>query len=570
MDSAREVSTRWAVLTGVSGALLALLAARLRAVPVAEWGSNGSAWAEHRGRLSWLLSLRQNAGVDDPLGPAELLRSLESGFPAGLYLFGVALEPLAGPAAEAVAWAGLLWLIPLAWGVGAVAAWLGGRRSLLPVGALAVLLVPAIPASALRYYFDLPMTALIWASAGVLVGGRWGGGGALAGLLAGLLGGLACLVKWTALPFVLPIWLGLALARPAEGRRVSWGAVIAAGGGLVLVVGAYLLAVGGENSLLAMAEEARVGPKSGGLGGLIVSSLIGLASPQPELGARLLFYAGTTVAGVLSPLGATLALGGLVAWWRQGRLGWPLLAVVIGGHAAVLLLLVRPADERFVLTGIPVLVVAAVLAWQGLAPRVRARVGVFVVSALLLVAADAHLGWPPLGAPAADIKAIDGGGPIASQTLRLRGLGMASSFQGRGWYRRDEVPPVRAGLRRATWAWLVACSPEIVRAAVDGPTIHEEGDQQWFGYRSALAAWRGEPGGLAFRGLGCEGPVGRARTVWLTRAIESGNQLPPPCPEDADWTMLDVIEDPGGGPGVAAWSGVGAARCEDLGGGPTR
>ena len=79
------------------------------------------------------------------------------------------------------------------------------------------------------------------------------------------------------------------------------------------------------------------------------------------------------MAGVLSPLGATLALGGLVAWSRQGRLGWPLLAVVIGGHAAVLLLLVRPADERFVLTGIPVLVVAAVLAWQGLAPRVRDR-----------------------------------------------------------------------------------------------------------------------------------------------------------------------------------------------------
>ena len=566
MHEAREANTRWAALVGVVSALLVMLVTRIAAVPVAEWGSNGSAWAEHRGRLAWLIALRQNAEADSPLGPLELLRSLESGFPAGLYLFGVGLEPALGPTAEALAWSGLLWLLPLGWGVGAVAAALGHRRSLLPVGALAVLLVPAIPASALRYYFDLPMTALIWASAGVLATWPTGRGGAVAGLLAGL----ACVVKWTALPFVLPIWLGLTIAQRAGGgpppRSASGRGVAAAVVALALVVGLYLAAVGGENSLLAMAEEARVGGRSGGVGGLFASTLLGLLSPQPELGARLIFYPVTTVAGVLSPLGTLVLAVGLAAWWVRGRSGWALVLTVALGHAAVLLLLVRPVDERFVLTGIPVLVIAAVLGWQGLAPRARRTVAGFGVGGLLLVAADAHLGWPPLGAPAAEIKAIAGGGPIASQTLRLRGLGMASSFQGRGWYRRDDVPAAREELREATWAWLVACGVETVRSPVGGPTIHAEGDQQWFGYRSALAVWRGEPGNPAPRGLGCEGFVSGAGTVWLAQATDAGNQRPPPCPVDADWSLLDVIEDPGGGPGVAVWSSLGAARCGDLGG----
>ncbi len=565
MEQSSEARRRWAALLGGAAALWAMLAHRLAETPVAEWGSNGTAWAEHAGRLSWLVALRQNATTDDPLGPLALLRAMESGFPAGLYLVGVALEPVVGASAEAVAWTGLLWLPLLAWGVGAVAAALGARRSLGAVAALGVLMVPALPASALRYYFDLPMTALVWASAGAIVCWPRPAGG----LLAGLLAGAACVVKWTALPFVLPIWLGLALSRRDDGgaRGTSLAALAVATATLGLVVGGYLAAVGGDNSLLAMADEARVGAQTGGVGGLFASTLRGLFSLQPEPGARLLFYLGTTVAGVLSPLGAGLLLAALVGWWRGGRAAWPLVAATVLGHAAVLFLLVRPADERFVLTGLPALVVVASLGWQGWTPTARRRFAVVAMAAMGAVAGDAHLGSTPLGRPAVELQVVPGGGPIASQTLRLRGLGMASSFQGRGWYRRDEVPAARAALREATWRWLLACGAPGVRVAIDAPTVHDEGDQQWFGYRSALADWRGEPGQFALSGFGCEEAVERAGAVWLQPSTRAGNQQPPPCPADADWALIDVVEDPDGGAGVAAWSAVGAGDCAALRGG---
>ncbi len=558
MEPRREGTVRGAALLAGVVALGAMLARRLLAAPVAEWGSNGSAWAEHAGRLSWLAALRQNGSAEHPLGPAALLAKMESGFPAGLYLAGAALEPVFGPTAEAVAWAGPLWLIPLAAGVGAVAAALGGKRSLAPAAALAVLLVPSLPAASLRFYFDLPMTALVWASIGILALRPTPAGGVASGLVAGL----ACAVKWTALPFVLPLWSGLALARRPDGRRGAGGAAfVGACVALAAFVAAYLAAVGPENSLLAMADEARVGPAGGGVGGLFASTLRGLFTLQPEPLARLVFYGVTTVTGVLSPLGALALAAGGAAWWRAGRPAWPLPAAAIAGHAAVLFLLVRPADERFVLTGLPTAVVAAVIGWDRLAPVLRRRFGVSVVATMLLVAADAHLGAPPLGWPSGERQALPGGGPIASQTLALRGLGMASSFQGRGWYRIDDVPPARAALRDATWAWLLACDPTTVRLGIDEPTVHDEGDQQWFGYRAALAEWRGEGVHFGLGGFDCEEEPPRPGTVWLTRASEAGNQRPPPCPEGASWSLLDVVDDPEGGPGVAAWSSTGATRC---------
>jgi hypothetical protein len=540
MDSRGEAQRRWTALGVGAVGLFGLLAARLSAVPVAEWGSNGSAWSEHAGRLRWLIALRDNGQADEPLGAAGLLAEMESGFPSGLYLAGAWAEPLVGPTAEAVAWLGLLWLVPLALGVGAVAAALGGRSSLLPVGALATLLAAPFAASALRFYFDLPMTSMVWLSAGLLA--TWTGW--RGGLAAGLVGVVACVIKWTALPFVLPIWLGIVLC-----RREGWTGAAVATGTLAVGVGSYLMAVGPDNSLMAMAGEASVG--GGGVGGLISDSLTGLFSLQGEPVARLLFYAGSTLFGVLSPLGAVVLGAGLWAAWKHDRVGLPLLAVTALGHAAVLMMLVRPVDERFVLTGLPAAIVVAVLGWQALEAVGRKRLGAVALIGMGLVAADLHLGGP-LGQPSWDLRPIDGGGPVASQPIQVRGPGLASSFQGRGWWRRDEVPKVRAGLREAVFERLLAGGAESVRAPNDGPLVQPEGDQMWFAYRGGLEQWTTGQAAFGLQANDCEDDPSGPGLRWVTPV--SGAIVAPDCPRDAQWKLLEVVADPDGGDGVAIWT----------------
>ena len=89
------------------------------------------------------------------------------------------------------------------------------REGLAGKAFLATALIPALQATALRSYYDLPMTAVLWLAMAVVTSGLpW------RGVWAGLCLVAATLIKWTALPFggvmllALVVVQGRAIARP--------------------------------------------------------------------------------------------------------------------------------------------------------------------------------------------------------------------------------------------------------------------------------------------------------------------------------------------------------------------
>lgn len=407
----------------------------------------------------------------------------------------------------------------------------------------------------------------------------------------------AGLLKWTALAFAPPMLVGVLLCRSATGGAdgaPAWSrralALVAGSLLLLALLWVWLAVVPGSldstwsGSLSGAGTEAPGQAMAPGLG----KTSLRLLTLQPGLGgeeaARLGLYGLRLVTSLLSPLGCAVILALLVPWIRSGAPGWPLVVAVISGHVVFLCTIVEPIDDRFLLTLAPGLLLAAALGWARLGPRAAVPVAGVAIAVGLGVAADFHLAGPhPLNRPV----------PVAEPFLilngtNLRGVGLASSTQGRGWLRADEENDSRWVLRERTWSHLRRCSPQhlvIPRLGVFGLG----GARAWWDYRVVLdliegvdeAApppapvpalayvdasawdWRSDPNTQAWSEQGdalepVPDPLG---TGLLLQAEGAGLEREVPIPGGAAWVLARRIEAEDGGPGVEIWMPEGSGLC---------
>ena len=518
-----------AVAAAVSGLLIFRVARQgLR-------GADAIEYAEHLVRLRTLIGLRDGLWRE----PRALLEFADRQFPAALHAITTAMGAVIGHDAEAAVLSMIVWYVLLAVGVGTLVAAVVGRRS-GSAAACACLLLPALHGSALRYYYDLPMTALLWMAVAVLVaiGPRRP---LLGGLAGGLLLAAAATTKWTAVPF------GAALVAAGAVPLLALGWRYDKGKGVARAAGSGLLAVGVCGGLIW--GYLQLTPESLGwmmgtfhdegisdqrpLSSIVDKTLALLTSERAhdlELASK--WYREHLVPSVLSKAVAYACVPLAAVWLlRSGRL---VLFVVIaaGGQLLFLVALVPVQDERFLITALPCVAVVAGLGWGRLPRLLRGVAAVALIAVGLGVAVDFHVPG------AAD-------GRVDSDEW-----GLHSAVWRYGWARADEQPPNPSRGRRALVAAVRECpvedffrypwgdpeelpSAEVERAARDcilavfdreaagdatvGPELVQACRQgYWMTYRRLLAEVRGDPD---LRGW-----------VVLERQAPAGDPCPPRCP----------------------------------------
>jgi len=553
-----------------------LVGIRIARGGVQNYGADGAEYIEHSARLAVVRHLRSA----DWGAPWEALVEADQSFPPLLHVLTGMLGEWTSHSAEWAASMSVLWLLLLSFAVGVVASELAARRSVGFAAATGLLLLPAAHGFATRYYYDLPMTALLWCSAASFLRYRQRAP-LLGGGLAGLLLGAAALTKWPALAFGAPLIFGAFLCTGSEGRP-RWRQRSLALGSATLVcslgVPSFLAGRGDETSLARM---ARVGLDSApphtwtaewaGPIGLVlsrISSRLGLFGWDD-----VTFYLLRSVTSVFSPLLAGLVLLLLIRWLARGRSGWRFVGTVLLGHACFLLGLVPLLDDRFLLPAAPALIVAATIAWSGLSPGLRKGVGATILTAGLLVALDFHASpSTPWNQP---LILSHGDHDTVPCTL-ARGLGAASSVEHRGWSRADSlehslttttrgcVSPrrqPRSSHRDPVWQAIQACSSPSLGIPVETQLFTAQGDKEWFTYRAILDELA--PGGRATEVVGICPTEGHAPFSGpLPSLVVAGAETGlPGCLDAAEWELATTVDDPGGGPALLLFRQTGSPVC---------
>ncbi len=449
------------------------------AAGVQPYGEYGAPYIEHLDRMAVLDALGRDHG-----GLTGFVDELDQAFPPAMHLVHVAIGQVFGHSAEAVVMTGFLWLLLLGFGVG-LTTWATTRdRFAAGAAASGALLLPAAHGFATRYYYDLPMTAALWCGVGVAVL-TWDERPLRGGLAAGAIWLFADLIKWSSLPFG-GILLLAAAALPAldENGARTWRPVRRLAGlaaATALSVGGSLLWVklaGAEGSLGTMSEVMWAGSASdvvgsGGLRGMIEGARAFVVEKGLLLGSRwdpakFGFYGERTVTTVLSPLLA-LPLAGLVARGfvkRRDVVGFTLIALL--GLLGFLVLWIPVLDERFLLTSVPALLIPAGIGLATVPSRARTKAAAVVAALGVWVAADFHLGAPPL--------------PEV--------LGAGDSVAQRGWSAAGRTPSNRLDVREALWKRVASCSPRQVYVAHADQEMYPAGEYFWLDYRAMLHADR--------------------------------------------------------------------------------
>ena len=477
---------------------------RIARTPFTPYGDFGAAHLEHEVRLAVVQGWREASG-----GLWEHIVAVDGQYPPLLHVATLKLSSWAGYEVADVAWTGLLWLGLLAVAVATCAAAIS--RSALPAAAAAslVFLWPVGPAVATRYYYDLPLTAVLWSAAAVALA-TWDGASPAdrrlagpgraatqlalavpAGVVVGVLAALACGFKWTALAFA-PIMVGAAFLSPVHRsglrrrlpvRLVALLVAATTGSGILWFAASGL---GPESSLATTFNDMWPG-----VGDALYND-DGVFQPRSALDAfaggsdttffkpGLVFYPVTLVSGVLSVAFAASLAGPLVHWLRADRRGLVFVLAVVIGQGLFLALVISALDERFLLTLAPGILLAAAIGWSSLPPAPRMRWGVAVVATALLVSADFHYGddlpvSAPLRVPMPE-----------SDDVVVRGLGLGDSWEQRGWARYDTQPHPRPQARRMIQALGAQCGfgPSVLR---DAPlSASPFGDLHWLNYEHRL------------------------------------------------------------------------------------
>ncbi len=532
----------------VAATVSTLVGLRLASAPIDAYGELGAEWIEHFERAR----TAQVWGYDRGLG--SFLVGADGAYPPLLHVLTLPIGALGDHRAEAVTWTGLLWLALLSVGLALCARGLApDRPGLVAAAATGGLLLPAACGAAARYYYDLPMTALLWLSAGLLlaVGRRRP---LVGGALAGVAAGLAALIKWSALPFAAPLLLGAALTvrpageRPARARLVL---VLALAVGLAAPAGGYLAAstrswtemmgtfVPDEDPLDSVGAAARRT--------LQVDPQLQAPDRSERSGGRLErlgWYGRRLAVAVWSPLGLLVMLP-LAGLWvrRRGPGGW-LLGLTVTGHLAFVVLAVPPLDERFVLPLAPALPLAAALGWDRLEGRWRPGVAAVAVLAGLWIAADFHLDEDPTLDPQTTVGVEEA----------HAGPGLASSWERRGWGRADRARDPRLAFREALWSAVDEVDARRI-GIVGGPLVDPFGDTNWWRYRALLGQVQGTwdlDGGIELIELCAPGELPAVDIVLAadTRVTPIDR---PWCAVAGSWRPGQRIEAEGAAVGAVVW-----------------
>jgi hypothetical protein len=570
----------WLLSLATTGAIALVVLVRMARDGVQMHGCDGAPYIEHVARLLTLSAWREGS----LLSPWDLLVSMDGEFPPLMHLLALPLGSVAGHEAETALWMGLGWLLLLAASVAVFTYHLSGEKLAAAAAFVGTMLLPAAHGFTTRYYYDLPMTALIWASAAYVL--RWGDRKPLrAGIGAGLLLSAAALVKWSALPFGLPVLVGAALCRPADAAPMSLRerllpalkVVAVAVLLLAAISGLFLWSSGADNSYNAMSAQTFQSTHDaerlpavlgavlpGPLGFVVEQALDGV---QRVDGRGVVFYSMRLVTSIYSPVLAALLALLLVFWLVRDRRGAALLAFVLLGHGFFLLLVLALRDDRFLLVGAVTPVVLASLGWLRCPGPLRTALAALVVVAGLGVAADFHF-----GRPAAWNQEVQWQDAAADQQppVVLRGLGLASSVQQLGWVRADEQQISRHPYREALWQAVGRCRFGRI-AELDGrPILGGCGNRFWWEYRGDLEDSNGEgPGRLPFVGgyvwsvedsgygeRGSNGP-----DLLLVGDDPAGERLLPEPLSSEDWLPLGRVTDPEAPRGASLWARHDADPC---------
>lgn len=476
------------------GAVVVAVVARLIGTGIQAYGTDGAPWIEHVARMQTLLTLRSADG-------AGVLDAIDGEFPPGLHLITLPWSMAVGHGEQAVALTGVAWMLLLAAGVGLTTAALSDRR----VGWLAAALVcflPAVHGAACRYYYDLPVLALIWLAAAAIVG--WGERRPVAAAaVAAVACTLAWSVKWWALPTGLPLLVAAAAVAPGRRRLSPRAVAVAIVAGLVMVVGAWaFLQAAGEHNSLSQARVIMTGqdPLLAALEpadrpGLVALAFQRLATRSP---ADLLFYAGRGVGSVVSPaLSVVLVFGLVVAIRRRAARPLLLLGLAAAGNLAFVYGLVPVLDDRFIVPSVVALVPAAAVGLSAAAQHrawlLPTALAVGVLVTLEFHASPAGFWNHPVVAWDSELSRArpgDSSGEAGRDRIGklrpavvLRGLFAGSSVEDRGWTRRDEQPPAYRTERQAMFDAVLALEPKCIAVLAESPGFSPRGDSWWWRYR---------------------------------------------------------------------------------------
>jgi len=547
----------------IAAALSVVLLVRMVGAPMQPYGSDSAQYIEHLTRMETLQAWAE-PGDEGLLG---FLRRADGAFPPLMHLVTLLAGKASGHAAEHILWTGLLWLQLLALSVGVAAALVVGSRRAGAAAYCGTLLLPAAHAFATRYYYDLPMTAVLWLAIPVVLL-TWDRRPLLGGLLVALVLFAADLVKWTALPFG---WLMVAAA--AATPRVLWDGTRqfvlrrrALGLATALVVSsllvlAFVQVAGPYDSFTAMLGEigdrgedgAPTGVDSSDVDGVLANLLSGM---QPLSSQRLAFYPVRLIASVFSPVVFLVVVALGLLWGLRDRRGWVLILGTVLGQWAFLLLRVPPVDDRFVLTLAPALVLAAALGWDHLQLRSRWCVGGLAVVLGFAVAVDFHFGDPVQKTPTMSRP----GHESFSELIRW---GLADSADQRGWARRDSQPSNRSAVRDDLWGVLRQCEATQWRLRAEDALVGDSGDVYWFRYRTLLAYLvEGEPR----RDVPpmCDDPPEGEVQMALTGVRRGTPPLRPSCLSDEVWHLEGVVALAAGPRDVAIWAPREQQACPAL------
>jgi len=534
------------------------------------YGADAAHYIEHTARLDVLQTLRDlqlGPGGSDTIG--SMTEDLDGSFPPLLHLVTLALGAVTGHAADSVLWTGLLWLLLLAGSIAIIAHRLSGSQTTAAAAFCGTLLLPALHASASRYYYDLPMTAVLWLSVAVALR-TWGKRPIVAGLAVGALLFAADITKWTALPFGLIMLAGAALTGHTgeKASTVPWGARLKATTIAVtlssLLVFGFLELAGNHDSFTAMLGDIGERGEIWGPHGVDSNRIGAITSHifrdlQPLSEERLHFYGVRLVTSVFSPILLAIVALLTATWALRSRAGWPLILVTVLGQAAFLLLRIPPTDDRFLLTLAPALVLAAALGWQELPERVRRVTASLTLVVGLAVAIDFHVADPEHIEPAT--RAV---GQEELSDLLLWGLN--DSADQRGWARRDRQHANRDEARELLWTQLDGCAADVFKVASERSLVSDHsarGDLYWLRYRSLLSQL--EEGGRKRRILlTCDESNADEVELALAAARPGAEPRRPRCVRAGDWQREGSFSATPGSRTVAAWSRHGRRLCSTL------
>jgi len=238
-------------------AVFGIVAARFATGNPLSSGGGELVYFHHRTRLQILHAWNDLWAGQSSL--REFLQLADTEFPPFLHFSTLLLGAVFGHSAEVAIVSGVLWLCLLAASVGYITHALSrpGQTDLAPTqrshrssGSLAatlVLLMGCYQGFSLRYYYDLPMTALLWAGMAVAIV-FWERRPILGGILSGAVVSAAVLTKWTALPFATAMAVGLVLTSfglpgRSSARRARMVSLAVATAAAAVVCGTFLQTV---------------------------------------------------------------------------------------------------------------------------------------------------------------------------------------------------------------------------------------------------------------------------------------------------------------------------------------